>query len=346
MQPLVPVLANTTPIPVRSVTTEVIRRPKSQSLDAMQQGAARAPADAIRTQAWQVVATVPLPPARPAGRETLGSPAPQPVQPAQAAQQQPSLALPHLAIAPPDGNSSMAAAPLQPVVSEPLPQVGTARKTAAAPRIAAAPKTDAAPQVTTDAPRAQKAASPPELKLTAAPPEPKPAAAPSEPKLAAAPQPRIAMTPDAVVAARFPVELAQRAQPITALQPAAELGQQQALATQPRSAGVSADDSTGTVRLAARSEPPPAQAAAQQAAEPPKVQRSRNHHSRRSRHAARSQQPSLLAGLQSQVSKNAAQPRVQHRQVRTVRRSRNSGPTDLLAYLKKAVTPDKPRRRR
>jgi hypothetical protein len=336
MQPLVPVLANTTPIPVRSVTTEVIRRPKSQSVVTTQQAAPRAPAtDAGRTQAWQVVATVPLPPSRTASRETLGSPAPPPAQAAQ--QQQPPLALPHLAIAPPDGNSNMATAPLQPVVSEPLPEVGAGRKTAAAPKTAVTPKTAAAPQAKTDAPRAQQAAPPPEPKLAAAPPEP---------KLAAAPQPRVAMTPDAVVAARFPVELAQRAQPITALQPVVELRQQQALATQPRSAGASADDSTGTVRLAARSEPPPVQVAAQQDAKEPKVQRSRNHHSRRSRHAARAQQPSLLVGLQSEVSKNAAQPRVQHRQVRTVRRSRNSGPTDLLAYLKKAVTPEKPRRRR
>jgi hypothetical protein len=153
------------------------------------------------------------------------------------------------------------------------------------------------------------------------------------------------MTPDAVVAARFPVELAQRAQPITALQPAAELRQQQVLATQPRPEPATANDSTGTIRVAARSEPP-AQVATQQEAEQPKAERSRNHHSRRSRHAARTQQPSLLAALQSEVSKNAAQPRAQQRQVRTVRRTRNSGPTDLLAYLKKAVTPDKPRRRR
>jgi hypothetical protein len=131
------------------------------------------------------------------------------------------------------------------------------------------------------------------------------------------------------------------------LQPVAELRQQQALATQPRPA--SADDSTGTVRVVARSEPSPAQAAIEQA-EQRKVQRSRGHHSRRSnrsrRHAARAQQPTLLGGLQAEVSKNAAQPRAR-RQVRTVRRSNTtSGPTDLLAYLKKAVTPEKQRRRR
>jgi hypothetical protein len=337
IQPSVLVLANTTPIPVRAVTPEIIRRPKSQPVEAVQQAPARAPAaDPVRTQAWQVVATVPLPPSRTAGRETLGSPAPQPAQPAQAAQQQPSLALPHLAIAPPDGNSSMAAAPLQPVVSEPLPQVGAGRKTTAAPKIAAAPQVKSI-----DTPRVQQAASPPEPKL---------AAAPQEPKLAAAPQPRVAMTPDAIVAARFPVELVQRAQPVMALQPVAELRQQQALTTQPQPVRASADDTaTGAVRLAARSEPPPAQAAAHEDAEQPKVRRGRAHHTRRSshsrRHATQAQQPSLLASLQTEVSKNAAQPRAQHRQVRTVRRSSNS-PTNLLAYLKKAVTPEKPRRRR
>jgi hypothetical protein len=339
-QPSVAITANTTPIPVRTVTPEIIRRPKSQAVETVQQAPLRAPAGgSVRTQAWEVVATVPLPPPRLASRETRDSPAaPQPAQ--AASQQQPPLALPHLTLAPPVGTSNMAA-PLQPVDSEPLPQVGAAPKTAAARKAAAAPKTAAAAQAKTDAPRPQHAA---------APQEPKVAAAPPDPKFTAAPQHRVAMTPDAIVASRFPVELAQRARPVMALQPVAELRQQQALATQPPAARVSADDATGSVRAAARPEPPPAHAAAQEQAEEPEVRRGRNRHSRRSsrsrRHAAHAQQPSLLAGLQSEVSKNAAQPRA-HRQVHTVRRrSTTSSPTDLLAYLKKAVTPEKQRRRR
>ncbi len=319
---------------------------------APQQPAAVANSEPARAAPPLASVAVPLPPVRPAILDTAASAPPAPAaqaavtpapQPAAPAPQQPSAAAAQQRAAVANAEPARATTPPT-MVNVPLPPVRAASRDTAA----SAPL---APQTTTAAAPARQAYAteqpsyPPPETIVASRFSPM-----IESQSAMAVQPVSAQQRSALatqLAARAPL-MQPLAPPLPASAPA-QVAAPQVTAPQvsapqvsappqvgaPPPAPAAAEPATRTIQLAARPEPQAVpETAGEKEAEPQHDANPHQRHSRRYRRA----QPSLLASL-GVTTQQVQQPRT-----RTTRRS--SQPTNLLAYLKKAITPDTRTRRR